>query len=272
MSYFVEIKPEGFSIWFQLKEIYNHRELLYFFVWRDIKVRYKQTLLGVAWVLVQPVLITFIFAVILSKYAREFTRDIPYWLFAFSGFVFWTFISTGVNNGANCFINHKELVTKVFFPRLLMPVAAVLVSGLDLVLSLLVLLLITSFTLGAFSWKILFLPLFVGLVFLITLSVSILLSALNVRYRDVKHMLPFILQLTMFATPVFYSLDFLPTEWHLVWKLNPLTGAFGGVRSSIFGFDFDFSGILLSILLTSALFVFSLYIFSSMEEEFADII
>ncbi|MCS6873874.1 MAG: ABC transporter permease [Pyrinomonadaceae bacterium] len=272
MSLLIEIKPQARGILPHLKEIWLYRELVYFFVWRDVKVRYRQTLLGVGWVLIQPALITFIFTIILSRYAQSFIQNIPYWLFAFSGFVVWTFVATAINNAANCFVNHKEMVTRVYFPRLMMPFAAVIVNLIDLKINLIVLLIAVGFTIGGFSWKILLLPFFVFLIFLITLSLGILFSAFNVRYRDVKHGLPFVLQMMMFATPVFYSVEFLPEKWRFIWKLNPLVGAFEGLRSSVFDSEFDLIGILISVFMAFFLFSLALYVFSIMEENFADII
>lgn len=259
-------------LWSNLKEIWQHRELLYFLIWRDVKVRYKQTLLGFGWVVIQPLLITVVFTLILSRYAHDFTQKVPYWLFAFSGFAIWTFVSTAISNSAVCFVNHKELVTKIYFPRLIMPLASVLASGLDLMINLAILIVAAVATLGVLSWKILMLPFFIVLIFLFTIAVSILLSALNVRYRDVKHLLPFGLQLLMFATPVFYSLELIPEKFRLIWQINPLTGAFEAVRASLFDLEFNLFGILISSTLTLASFLIAIYVFSKMEDSFADII
>ena len=272
MSSFVEIRAERFDLVSNLRELWRHRELLYFLIWRDLKVRYKQTLIGFGWVLIQPLMITLIFSLILSRYAQDFLEKVPYWLFAFSGFSFWSSVSTAINLSANCFIQHKELVTKVYFPRILMPLASVLSTALDLLITLIILLIAVISFKGLPSWKILLLPICIALIILFTISIGLLLSALNVLYRDVKHALPFLLQLMMFITPVFYSVNFLPEKWRILWYLNPLTGSFETIRSSLFDLEINFTALIFSIILTIITFITSLYVFSKLEDSFADII
>ncbi len=266
------IVPEGAWLSLDWRELWHYRELLYFLSLRDLKVRYKQSLLGVAWVLLQPIATTLIFVVLFSRLGQQETSGVPYTLFAFSGFVIWTFVNMAVTSASNSLINHTALITKTYFPRLIVPAAAVTAHLADLLiglLSLFVAMLIFGFMP---SWKIVFLPFFIVLILLQTSALGIALAALNVQFRDVKQLLPFILQLWFFLTPIFYSLKFLPENLAWLWKLNPLTGALSGFRTSLFGGDFDFSAIILSVLLSFLVLFFSLFIFRRMENGFADVI
>lgn len=268
----VKIKPGGVWLAVNLSELWAYRELLYFLAWRDVKVRYKQTVLGVLWVLLQPVLTTVIFSILFARFAPSQSSEIPYPLFAFTGFVLWTFASNALNNAGNSLVNSSNLVTKVYFPRLIMPFAAIAATTVDLLVSLGVLILAFLFFGIAPHWTIVFAPLLVGLLILFVFGAGTLLAALNVRFRDVRFVLPFALQILMFASPVFYSLDFLPEHWRVVWKLNPLTGILQGFRAAIFGTEFDFLAIAVSVVVTLTLVFLSVTVFTRMEEDFADLV
>lgn len=267
------IKPGG--AWFDLNfaEIWAFRELLFFLAWRDVKVRYKQTFLGVVWVLLQPIVTSAIFAALFARFAP--TGDdskTPYFLFAFSGFVLWTFVSNAVNQAGNSLVNHTNLITKVYFPRLIMPLAAIAATLLDLAITLAVLLLALLIFGSDFSWRIIFAPVFIILLLPFVAGLGILLAAVNVRFRDVKFVLPFALQVLMFATPIFYSIDFLPANYRVLWRLNPLTGIFENFRAAIFNTEFDFFGLIISLVITALLIIGGLLIFRRMEDDFADLI
>lgn len=268
----VVIKPANSALDFEWREYWKYRELFYFLALRDIKVRYKQTALGVTWVLLQPIATTLIFAVLFSRFALTDAFPVPFPLFAFSGFVLWTFVNTAISYSANSLINHSGLITKVYFPRLIIPAAAVAACLLDLLVGLISLAAAMIFYGIAPTWKIVFAPFFLLLILVLTVGVGILLAALNVKFRDIKQLLPFAIQLWLFVSPVFYSLKLLPENLVWLWKINPLSGALENFRAALFGLDFDIIGISLSVIVTITVFLGALYVFRRMEDDFADVI
>ncbi len=268
----IKIKPSNSWATFDLREIWQYRELYYLLVWRDLKVRYKQTLLGVIWAVLQPALTAFIFTIIFSRIAGIETVGVPYWLFALSGFTFWTFANSSVNFASISLVHHKELVTKIFFPRIIVPSSAVGAYFIDLLLTMLVLFGGMAVYGAVLSWKILLVPLFLLFLVVIVVSVSLFLAALNVRFRDVKFILPFFLQVWLFISPVFYSSDWVPEKWRYVFALNPLTGCLDGFRHILFGTHLDLNSFLISVSVTIILFFVALTVFRRMEDDFADLL
>ena len=266
------IVPAGRLPYFDLKEIWAHRELLYFLTWRDVKIRYKQTAIGVAWAVLQPVLTTAVFTVLFSKFARFETGSVPYPLFALSGLMIWLFVHNAVTMASNSFVSNTNLVTKVYFPRLIVPAAAVLAGLFDLVISLLILVILMVWYSAVPGLNIILFPLFLLLSFLLAMALGILFSAVNVKFRDVKFALPFLLQVWMIASPIFYPLSLLSDKWKLAFAINPLTGILEGLRSSLFGTPFDWQVIGISCLSLLVLLIVSLAIFKWMEDDFADLI
>lgn len=268
----IKIKPSEQWSAFDLRELWHYRELFYLLVWRDLKVRYKQTLLGVLWAVLQPALTAFIFTIIFSRIARFETTDVPYWLFALSGFTFWTFANSSVNFASGSLVHHKELVTKIYFPRMIVPGAAVGAYFIDLLLTLLVLFGGMVFYGAAVGWKVLLVPVFLLFLVVITVSVSLFLAALNVRFRDVKFIVPFFLQVWLFISPVFYPTDWLPEKWRYVFALNPLTGCLDGFRHILFGTQLDSVSLLISVGVAVILFILAVVGFRRMEDDFADLL
>jgi lipopolysaccharide transport system permease protein len=248
------------------------RGLLYFLVWRDIKIRYKQTAMGVAWAVLQPVVTTAIFTVLFSSWARFDTKDVPYPLFALSGLMLWLFTHTAITIASNSFVNNVNLVTKIYFPRLLVPIAATLASVFDLVFGLVLLALLMAYYSVIPSTTLLWSPLFVSLAVVQAAAIGTLLSAVNVRFRDVKFALPFFLQVWMIASPVFYPASMISPKWRLVFAVNPLTGIIEGFRSSVFGTAIDWQIVLISGASTALLLLISLVVFRWMEDSFADLV
>lgn len=267
-----EIQPSGSRFRLDLKEIWTYRELLFFLTWRDIKVRYKQTAIGVAWVILQPVLTTAIFTIIFSNFARFDTQDVPYSLFALSGLLIWLFVHTSVSMSSMSFVNNVNLVTKVYFPRLIVPIAATLASLFDLLFGLVLLLATMAYFEIGPTVNVFAAPLFVGLALLLAIALGTLFSALNVRFRDVKFALPFLLQVWFIASPIFFPLAILPENWKLVFAINPLVGILHGFRSALFGTPFDWNTIAISTVSVFALLIVSFAIFKRLEDEFADTI
>ena len=270
------IKPAGAWLSLDLKDLWTYRELLYFLTWRDVKVRYKQTAIGVLWAILQPVLTTVIFTVIFSTIARFESQSVPYPLFALSGFLVWLFIFNSISFAANSLIGNSNLVTKVYFPRLIVPVSATLSGLFDLLISFLVLAVVmiyyVSKSMVALSWQIFSAPFFILLAVLLSIGLGNLFSALNVRFRDVKFALPFALQVWMFASPIFYPPEILSEKARFVLAFNPLTGILQGFRASLFGEAFDWLTIGISVAMTVFLMLVSLFVFKRMEDDFADMI
>lgn len=268
----VIIEPSKFVSSLDLKGIWEYRELLYFLALRDLKIRYKQTLLGIAWVLLQPIVTTIIFTTIFFRLGTSENLQIPYPLFAFSGFTFWSFISSAISNSSNSLVNHSSLVTKVYFPRLVIPFSAVLATLVDLAFGLLSLLIaMLIYDVYPNKWSPLVFLLIIPALFL-SLGIGILTAALNVKYRDVKYILPFILQVFFFISPVFYSLTMLPENSVDVWKLNPVTGILENFRALMFGLPIDWYSLIISMTISIAIFILAIFVFHKMEDDFADII
>ena len=267
-----EIRPGGFVASLDLAEIWKYRELLYFLTLRDIKIRYKQTAIGIAWAILQPVLTTAIFTVIFSTFARFDTGNIPYPLFALSGLIIWLYVHTSVSLASNSFVNNTSLVTKVYFPRLIVPFAAALATLFDLLFGFAILIILMIYFGVAPALPILAAPVFIFLALVLAMAFGTLFSALNVRFRDVKFALPFMLQVWMIASPIFYPANLLSEKWRLVFALNPLTGILDGFRSALFGAPFDWPLIGVSCASLVVLTVLSLFVFKKMEDKFADVI
>lgn len=255
-----------------MKELWAYRELLYFLTWRDVKIRYKQTAIGVLWVVLQPVITTAIFTVLFSNFARFETKNVPYPLFALSGLMIWLFVHTAITMAAGSFVSNANLVTKVYFPRLIVPFAATLAGITDLLFSLIILVILMIYYGVALTWQITLAPVFLILAVIQTVAFGTLFSALNVRFRDVKFALPFALQVWMIASPVFYPSSMLSEKWRLIFAINPLVGILEGFRASLFGTEFDWQIIGISCCSILFLVLFSLFIFKRMEDDFADLI
>ena len=257
----------------RLSDLWQYRELLYFLIWRDIKVRYKQTVLGAAWAILQPFFTMVIFTIFFGRLAKMPSDGISYSLFAYTALVPWTFFANGLTQSINSVVGSGSLIKKVFFPRMLMPIAAVLSGIVDFVFAFAVLIGMAVYYGIVPTWRIVTLPLFVALVIVAALSVALWLSALNVRYRDIRYVAPFIVQVWLFATPIAYPSSLLSEPWRTVYGLNPMVGVVEGFRWALLG-----SGsspgpmILASTLVCVALLVGGAYYFRRMERTFADIV
>jgi lipopolysaccharide transport system permease protein len=266
------MKPPAMRPSLGLSEVWEYRELLSFLIWRDIKIRYKQTALGVLWAVLQPALTTLIFALIFSRVSQFSSSDTPYILFVLSGLLVWLFIFNGVGFGANSLLVNVSLITKIYFPRVIIPVSAVLAGTLDLLIGLVIFFAVSVFW-GIFPtfWTLLA-PLFLLQTLLLTMSLGVILSALNVRFRDVKFAIPLMLQIWMVLSPVFYPTNIVPESIRPFTALNPVVGIVEGFRATLFGGPFDVHAIGVSVAVTFCLFVISLYVFRQMEDSFADLI
>ena len=256
----------------ELRDLWNHRELFYFLAWRDVKVRYKQTALGVTWAILQPLLTMVVFTLLFGRLAGVPSEGQPYAIFAYAGLLPWNFFTSAVTNSSNSLVLSTNLITKVYFPRLLVPTAAVGAALVDIAIaSLILFVLMPIYGVGFHASLILFVPL-VALTAVTAAAVGIWSSALNVKYRDIRYALPFAIQIMMFLTPVIYPVTFVPPRWRWVLRLNPLSGIIEGFRDAIFGRPFNWNGLLISIVITLALLAAAVCLFRWMEEEFADVI
>jgi lipopolysaccharide transport system permease protein len=255
-----------------LREIWEHRELLYYLVWRDLKARYKQTILGILWVILQPLMMTLVFTVFLGKLVQVQTGATPYPLFLYAGLLPWIFFANAVSSGSYSILASSQMITKVYLPRLIIPAAAVTVRLSDFLVASLVLIALMLYYGVHLGWQIVLLPILILEVTLLALALSALLSALNVKYRDTGTALPVMLQVWMFASPIVYPRSLVPARWEWAYQINPLTGMIEGFRSAFLGLPINRQGLALSWLVTIVLLVISMVVFRRLEDDFADIV
>jgi len=268
----VRIRPSRKWVALNLRDLWSYRELLYFLTWRDVKVRYKQTAFGAAWAIIQPLFSMLIFALFFGKLAGMPSDGIPYPIFAFVGLLPWTFFANAVTASGNSLVGSSNLITKVYFPRMIIPGAAVAAGLVDFAIAFVILALLMAYYAVAVTWSILLLPLLVILTAVLAVGVGMWTSALNVKYRDVRHALPFLVQLWFFATPIVYPTSIVPAKWRWLMALNPMSGIIDGYRAALLGRELDIRGLLISGAITIVLLVYAAYTFRRMEKTFADIV
>jgi lipopolysaccharide transport system permease protein len=269
----IVIKPAPRWPHLDVREFWHYRELFAMLVWRDIKVRYKQTSIGVAWAIVQPLMLMIVFTLIFGKFARFGSEGLPYQVFTYSGLLPWTYFAAALTLSSASVVSNVNLVTKVYFPRVFLPFAASAVPAIDFVLAFVVLVGLMAWYGVGVSAAIVLLPVFLALAFLTALGVGLFLSAVNVRYRDVPYAIPFLTQLWMWLSPVAYSVRALPERWEWVFSINPMTGVINGFRWTIVGTPAPSAGQLALSLGTAILFfVVGLAYFRRSEPRFADTI
>jgi len=267
------IKPSRGWVSLPLNELWKYRELLYFLVWRDIKIRYKQTVLGATWAIIQPLFTMAVFSLFFGKLARMPSDGVPYPLFSFAALVPWTLFSNGLSQSANSLVGSAHLITKVYFPRLLIPIASVFSGALDFLISFFVLLGMMSVYGMLPTSNVVWLPLLVLLVFLTSLGAGMWLSALNVQFRDVRYAVPFLTQFWLFATPIAYPSSLLSEPWRTFYGLNPMVGVIEGFRWALFGIDSTPGPmVIVSSFAALTLLIGGAFYFRRMEKTFADII
>jgi len=268
----VVIEPQRGRIPIDLRDLWHYRDLLYILTMRDIKVRYKQTLLGAAWAIMQPLFTMIVFSLFFGRLAGIQSDGIPYPIFAFAGLLPWTFFSNAVTSSGNSLVGNSNLITKVYFPRMIIPIAAVASGLLDFVIAFgLLVLLMVWYGIGPTA-NLLMLPVLVLLTSLLAVGIGMWMSALNVKYRDIRYALPFLIQLGLFLTPIIYPASLVPEKWRWLLSLNPLTGQIEGYRSAFFGRAFDWVALGISAVITVAFLLFAAYNFKKMERTFADVV
>ncbi|HUU73188.1 MAG TPA: ABC transporter permease [Burkholderiales bacterium] len=255
-------------------DLWMYRGLLYFLAWRDILVRYKQTVIGVAWAVIQPLLLMIILTIVFSRLAKLPSGGAPYPLLVFSGLLPWFFFSQAFSNAANSLIGNANMVSKVYFPRLIIPLSAVVVCLVDFAIAF-VLLLLLALVFGALpDWRILALPAFLALAFVTAVGAGLWMAALNVKYRDFRYVVPFVIQIGMYISPVGFNSNLVPEKWRMLYALNPMVGVIDGFRWSLLGgkADFHAPGLVVSVVLSLLLLVSGIFFFRSTERRFADLI
>jgi lipopolysaccharide transport system permease protein len=267
------LRPAGRWVSLDLRELWSYRELLYFLVWREVKVRYKQTALGVAWAVLQPVFTMIVFSVIFGRLAHLPSDGTPYPVFTYAALLPWQLFSYALTESSGSVVTNQRVITKVYFPRLILPLASVCVGMTDFLISFCVLLLMMAYYHLAPTAAVWTLPLWVLLTVLTALAVGLWLSALNVRYRDIKYVVPFLANVWMYATPVAYSLSIVPQEWRRIYALNPMVGVVQGFRWALLGQSRSpGSAVAISAAAIIVILASGLIYFRRTEQTFADVV
>ena len=278
---FIRIRPSKGWVSLDFEEMWRYRELLYFFVWRDIKIRYKQTILGASWAIIQPLFTMVIFSLFFGKLAQIPSDGIPYPLFSYTALVPWTFFANGVTLASNSLVNNADMIRKIYFPRMSLPIATVLAGLVDFTLAFIVLIgMIIGFSIvpaanynAQISLKVLWLPLFLLLALVTTLGVSFWFSAMNVQFRDVRFVVPFFIQAWLFLTPIAYPSSLLSEPWRTLYGINPMAGVVEGFRWALLGTDTaPGSMMIFSVLAAILILIGGVYYFRRMETKMADVL
>jgi lipopolysaccharide transport system permease protein len=269
----IRIEPSQGWISLRLHELWEYRELLYFLAWRDIKIRYKQTVLGAAWAIIQPFFTMVVFSVFFGRLAGIPSDGVPYPIFSFAGLVPWTFFANSLNQSSNSLVSSANLIQKVYFPRLAVPIATVFSGLVDFALAFLMLLAMMLYYGMVPTLNVLWLPAFFLLALITSLGVGLWLSAMNVRFRDVRYIVPFLIQFWMFSTPIAYPSSLLSEPWRTLYGLNPMVGVIEGFRWGLLGTNTAPGAIIfVSSFVAMAIFVGGAFYFRRVEKTFADIV
>lgn len=269
----VRIEPSKGWVSLKLRELLEYRELLYFLIWRDVKVRYKQTVLGVAWAIIQPFFTMVVFSIFFGRLAKIPSDGIPYPIFSFAALVPWTFFANGLNQASNSLVGSANLIKKVYFPRLAIPIATVLSGVVDFILSFIMLIGLMFYFGFTPTINVFWLPFFLLLALVTSLGVSLWFSALNVEFRDVRYIIPFLTQFWLFSTPIAYPSSLLSEQWRIIYGLNPMVGVVDGFRWALLGTNTSPGlAIVVSTLVASLLLVSGVVYFRRMEKTFADVV
>jgi lipopolysaccharide transport system permease protein len=256
------------------KDLWRYRELFYFLAWRDILVRYKQTVIGIAWALIRPFLTMVVFTVVFGQLAKLPSQGAPYPILVFSAMLPWQFFANSLSECSNSLISNANLISKIYFPRLIVPTSAVVVSFVDFLISGIILLGLMAWYNFVPSWRILTLPFFIGIAFAASMGAGLWLASLNVKYRDFRYLVPFIVQFGLYISPVGFSSNIVSANWRFIYSLNPIVGVIDGFRWAILGGESTLymPGFLISLILVLFIFFTGILYFRKMEKTFADVI
>jgi lipopolysaccharide transport system permease protein len=269
----VVVEPIRGLFHLDLEAVWHYRELLYFLVWRDVKIRYKQTVIGAGWAILQPLMTMMILTLIFGKFAKISSDGLPYPIFAYAALLPWNYFSQAVSRSGESLVGNARLISKVYFPRLIVPISAAVAPLVDFAIAFVVLVGMMAWYGIVPTWGMLALPLFLFFALLTALAVGVWLAAFNVRYRDVRHAIPFLIQFWMFASPVAYPVSLVPEKWRVLYSLNPMAGVIEGFRWAILGKESpDFTVMALSAAVVAAILIGGLVYFMRVEQTFADVV
>ncbi|MBD2460548.1 ABC transporter permease [Oscillatoria sp. FACHB-1407] len=256
------------------RDLWRYRELFYFLAWRDILVRYKQTAIGIAWALIRPFLTMVVFTIVFGKLAQLPSSGAPYPILVFAAMLPWQFFANALSECSNSLITNANLISKVYFPRLVVPASAVIVSFVDFLISGMILLALLAWYDFVPTWRIVTLPLFILIAFAASMGTGLWLAALNVKYRDFRYIVPFIVQFGLYISPVGFSSSIVPEQWRLIYSLNPMVGVIDGFRWAIIGNDAQLylPGFVISLVLVGLVLMSGIWYFRKVERTFADVI
>jgi lipopolysaccharide transport system permease protein len=268
-----EIRPRQGLFNLDLRSVWQYRELLYFLIWRDLKVRYKQAAIGAAWAILQPLVALVIFTTVFGYFAKLPSDGVPYPLFALAALLPWTYFAEALRRGATGLVDDSDLIRKIYFPRLVIPLAMVVAPAVDLAISFALLVALMAWYGIGPTGNIVFLPFFLLLSLGLALALGLWLGPINVRFRDIKHTLPFVIQVWMYASPVVYPTSMIPEQWRLLYSLNPMVGVIEGFRWALLDTSApDFQVIGIGVLVVTGLLIGGIVYFRKMERFFADVI
>lgn len=272
--YEIQIDPVKTNFYLNFKELWDYRELFYIFAWRDIKVRYKQTILGITWVVFQPLIQMLVFSIFFGKFVQINSSNLPYPLFVLCGLVFWTFFSSTLSSASSSLINNENIIKKVYFPKIVLPLSSVITGSVDLFISLLLLLIVSLyFKFVPSLWALVIIPLGYFISFLTASGLGLFFSAINVKYRDIRYVIPFFIQLLIFLTPVIYPTSVIESSSRVFFILNPMAAVIESTRAVISGNpSLDFFSLGTAIFISLLIFFLGLAFFNATEQFFADII
>jgi lipopolysaccharide transport system permease protein len=256
------------------QDIWHYRELFYFLSWRDILVRYKQTVIGVLWALLRPLLTMVVFTIVFGMLAKLPSEGVPYPILVFAGMLPWQFFANALSEASNSLIGNANLISKIYFPRLIIPASAVVTSFVDFLISGVILVGLMAWYQFIPGWRIFTLPLFVGIAFAAAMGAGLWLTALNVKYRDFRYIVPFIVQFGLYISPVGFSSGIVPEKWRLLYSLNPMVGVIDGFRWAILGTESSIymPGFVLSMIIVGLVLISGIWYFRKTEKSFADVI
>ncbi len=256
------------------RDLWSYRELFFFLAWRDILVRYKQTIIGISWSVCRPLITMIVLTIVFRNIAKLSSNDVPYPIMVLAGLLPWQFLSNTLNEGGNSLIVNANMVSKVYFPRIIIPTTSMIVSLIDFLISFCILMCLMAVYLFTPNWKMIFVPFFLLLGVIISLGITYIVSALNVKYRDFKILIPFIIQFGLYLSPVGFSSAVIPEKWRFIYSLNPMVGVIDGFRWSILSTNTTmyWPGFFASVMVAIIIFITSIKIFRNIEREIADII
>ena len=274
MAEFDLIIEPGRSVKNYWQDLWKYRELFLFLSWRDILVRYKQTVIGIAWSVIRPLLTMIVFTVIFGNLAKLPSNGVPYPILVYAAMLPWQFFANSLTESSNSLISNANMLTKIYFPRLIMPASSVIVGFIDFLISFVILLILMIYFRFVPSINLLFLPFFILLAFIVAFGAGLFFSSINVKYRDFRYVVPFVVQFGLYISPVGFGSSVVPAKWKLLYSLNPMVGVIDGFRWAILGGNYSiyFPGFFLSIFVSLVILLFGIFYFRRMEREFADVV